>query len=518
MTVWSDGYNADTAYVHGFYRELSPDYLAYTCLVNGVRPPRVDRPFRYLELGCGQGLTLNILAATHADAHFVGVDFNPLHIAGARRLADNAQLTNIDFLEASFRDYADRSLGHPAGQEDGFDFIVLHGVYSWISRENRQAVVDILSRRLNPGGVVYIGYNCLPGWSVQAPLQKLMLAYAAAHPGSSEQQIAGAFDLMRQLGDGDGRYFSANPAARSVLDSLAVQDRRYLAHEYLNRYWEPLSHAEVVADLLPAKLDYAGSAILSANYDDLSVTEPLKPLMAGIADPALKETLRDYISNQKFRRDVFVRGLERMPAAETAMAWRGLRFTLVVPREDAGVSAPIPLGEIHHEEGLALPVLDALAAGTPSLGEIAALPQLAGHDFAYIARFIALQVSGARAHLLSPMPSRAATARLNRVIAERTRFDDAVSFVAADAIGGGALLSNHDRLMLAGLYAGLPADPSVLAGFVADALVSLGRHVIVSDGTPVHDAAGIQVQMTGVLRASLARNLGVWQRIGVIGG
>ncbi|MBY3757693.1 methyltransferase regulatory domain-containing protein [Azospirillum formosense] len=99
---------------------------------------------------------------------------------------------------------------------------------------------------------------------------------------------------------------------------MAGQDRRYLTHEYLNTHWEPLGHAQVAQDLARAKLGYACSANIPHNFDELSVRPDLRPLLAEIADPTLAETVRDFAMNQVFRRDIFVRGLDRLPAAETA--------------------------------------------------------------------------------------------------------------------------------------------------------------------------------------------------------
>ncbi|WP_188261083.1 class I SAM-dependent methyltransferase [Azospirillum tabaci] len=528
MNGWSDGYNADIAYTHGAYRELAPGYLAYVCLLNGIRPPRTDRPFRYCELGCGQGMTLNILAATHPQGRFTGIDFNPLHIAGARRLAEEAELPNVAFYERSFQQVAADGLpAEQGGDREGFDIIALHGVYSWISPENRQAVVDILERMLKPGGLVYLSYNSQPGWAPLMPLQKLILAHAAANPGRSDRQFDAALGFLNRLSEAGAGYFAVNSAAGQHLGMMAGQDRRYLSHEYLNAHWEPLGHAQVAKDLARAKLGYAGSATIPQNFDDLAVRAELRAILGEIADPTLAQTVRDFAVNQVFRRDVFVRGPELMPPAETEAALRRLRFTLLVPREDASLAIPVPLGELRHDPSLGQPILDALAAGAPSLGEIAAMPEMARHDFGTLSRFLALLVSSNQAHPLvdAPEEGRAAAGRLNRAVARRMNLDESLFHLAAPVVGQNVAADSLDRLVLAGLLTGQrdgqaldiqALDIQALGGFVAGALEGLGRSVLAEDGSPVTDPAAMRDRLAVVLPNLLNRKLPVWQRTGLL--
>ena len=163
---WTQGYVADISYDYSFFSELAPIEMGFNLLNRGFYSPSLDQ-FTYCELGCGQGFTTNILAAANPQGEFWGIDFNPTHAADAQRLADAAQLSNIRFLDQSFAEF----LHTPTPQ---FDFITLHGVYSWINDENRQIIVDILRQKLKVGGAVYISYNALPGWAPIKPLRDLM--------------------------------------------------------------------------------------------------------------------------------------------------------------------------------------------------------------------------------------------------------------------------------------------------------------------------------------------------------
>jgi SAM-dependent methyltransferase len=229
---WNDGYVADIDYPSGFFEEQSPAYLHFACVLNGYEPVALDAPFSYCELGSGRGLTANLLAASNPQGDFYAVDFLPSHVAGARQLARAAQLDNLTLLEDSFADLAE---GRVAGLPQ-FDFITLHGVYTWVTADNRGHIVDFIKRYLKPGGIVYVSYNALPGWNATLPLQRLMLEHADRHPGRSGAQLEGARQFIDTLRATKAGYFGAHqPRLQHRLDSLKTDNANYLAHEYMNR-------------------------------------------------------------------------------------------------------------------------------------------------------------------------------------------------------------------------------------------------------------------------------------------
>ena len=132
---WKHGYFADNGYTFGYYREMAPCYLAWAALLQGVIVP--TRNFRYIDLGCGQGLGLILQAACHPESEFVGVDFMPAHVAHARRLAQAAGITNVRFIEGDFTALENdaSALADAAGAplEGQTDYVVAHGIASWVS-------------------------------------------------------------------------------------------------------------------------------------------------------------------------------------------------------------------------------------------------------------------------------------------------------------------------------------------------------------------------------------------------
>src|SRR5690606_7519115 len=114
-----------------------------------------EGPYRYCELGCGRGYATVLLASANPDSHFVGIDFNPTHIAEARALADEAGIRNVSFHEMGFGEAAASN----APELGEFDYVTMHGVYSWVVPSVQEEIHAFLRARLVPGGIFYMGYN-----------------------------------------------------------------------------------------------------------------------------------------------------------------------------------------------------------------------------------------------------------------------------------------------------------------------------------------------------------------------
>src|SRR6266851_591972 len=183
MISRTDGYVDDVPYVRGFTAELAPAWLDHVALLANVAPPSRGDEFSWCDLGCGQGVSASVFAATHPRGRFHGIDMMAAHVDHARRLADDAGISNATFHEADFTAAAE--LGLPQ-----FDYIVSHGVYSWVGAESQQALRCFVDRQLKPGGLVYVSYNAMPGWATDIPFQRLARALGETFPGDSVARFA----------------------------------------------------------------------------------------------------------------------------------------------------------------------------------------------------------------------------------------------------------------------------------------------------------------------------------------
>jgi SAM-dependent methyltransferase len=329
MTDWSAGYVADITYTYGYYAELNP-LRARQALVNaGMVPPEVVTA---CELGFGQGLSINLHAAA-SPIQWVGTDFNPAKAAFAQQLAVAAG-SGAKLYDDAFAEFAQRS------DLPDFDFIGLHGIWSWISDDNRRVIVDFIRRKLKVGGVLYISYNTQPGWAAMVPLRELLTEHAqvlGAHGVGIVSRIDAALDFAQQLLATQPAYARANPQVAERLKRIQEQNRHYLAHEYFNRDWHPMSVARMGEWLASAKLQYACSAHGLDSIDALHLTAEQQALLACIPDPMLRQLVRDFCVNQQFRRDYWVKGARKLGALEQAEALRAQKVILVTHRPDVSL-------------------------------------------------------------------------------------------------------------------------------------------------------------------------------------
>ncbi|OGT98219.1 MAG: hypothetical protein A2X80_06605 [Geobacteraceae bacterium GWB2_52_12] len=438
-----DGYVADIEYIHHFCRELGPAWLNFVLAMQGIEPVQLKSGFSSCDLGCGQGLSTNVFASCHPEGQFHGIDFNAAHIQGARGLASQAKLENVTFWEASFDDLG--SLDLPE-----FDFITLHGVYSWVNSDNRNKIVDFIRCKLKVGGVVYVSYNCLPGWSSNAPIRQLLVSCADMTSDDLEEQIDASIAFVGRLKSLDVSYFSNNPSANDFFDALCKLPKEYLAHEYFNEHWIQFYHTDVAKDFAQANMAFVGSASFADNLDFLRFSLAEQQLLNDIQDPVLRETAKDFTVNQQFRRDVFTKGRKRMfPNAHRELVSR-CRFELAIPiGKDKLMLHLTPRGANFASELYKL-ILHVLNEHQRSLDELLQNQHIArfGSDNVLQAVMVLLS-SGYILPAVDPSPEAIASARLfNYAMLERTALDNKPLYLASPVVQTGIELDWVERLLL----------------------------------------------------------------------
>jgi hypothetical protein len=275
------------------------------------------------ELGFGQGLSVNF----HAAASIVpwwGTDFNPAQASFAQECAA-ASRAEAHLYDQAFAEFCSRS------DLPDFDYIGVHGIWSWISDENRRIIVDFIGRRLKVGGVAYLSYNTMPGWAFVAPLRHLITEHAEvmAAPGRGiVHRLDAAIEFVERLLETRPAHIRANPIAAERLKKLKQLDRHYATHEYLCQDWLPMPFADMAQWLASAKVGYACSAHYLDHVDAVNLTAAQQQLMCEIPDAMFRETVRDFMVNQQFRRDYWVKGARRLSALEQSEALRQQRVML----------------------------------------------------------------------------------------------------------------------------------------------------------------------------------------------
>ncbi|WP_119303264.1 class I SAM-dependent methyltransferase [Dongia deserti] len=360
---WAQGYVTEVLYTEHFFRELSPSWLNYVAVLNGCQPRPLDPGFTYMELGCGLGQTVTLLAGAHPQGRFYGVDFNPAHIDWARRYAASAGIGNVQFLERSFLDLT-------AQEVPECDFIVLHGVYAWVAPEVRAGIQRIILERLKPGGLVYNSYNCLPGWAADSPLQKLVYETARNLTGDASQRTQGALKAIEELVGAKFAYFAATPTAGKMAAKMAERNANYLAHEFLNEHWTPFYSTDVADEMANAKLNFVGSATLAENHLELLGGDELQAKVKTQPTQRLRQLFQDLAQNQRFRRDVFVRGHAQLNRAGIMRNMESQVFGAMRDLRNVTNVAKVARGEVKFDEKAFPALKEALQQGTWSIGEL----------------------------------------------------------------------------------------------------------------------------------------------------
>ena len=358
-----NGYVTDVAYLRDFKPALAPAWLDHVALIAGVEPPARQDGFAWCDLGCGQGVTAVILAATHPAGRFYGIDAMAVHIDHARRLAAEAAIPNVAFHAIDFGSALD--LGLPR-----FDYIVAHGVYSWVDIASQRALRHFIDCRLKPGGLAYISYNALPGWACDLPFQRLVLELARSFPGDSAARFASAGEMARRLAGVPS--LAASFTLRELQQRPKDYSPAYLVHEFMPGAWQPLYVTEVRAAMKTIGLVPVGSATLLENFDSLVLSEVDRDTLAAIADADLRELVRDFCLDQRFRSDVFTRANRRLEGEERSERLLASSFGLARPADQIRYTMTTAAGALAYDNPASRTIVDALASGPRALAELAA--------------------------------------------------------------------------------------------------------------------------------------------------
>jgi SAM-dependent methyltransferase len=426
------GYVTDVPYVYGFKPMLAPAWLDLVAIIGGAAPPARERGFAWCDLGCGQGVTAAILAATHPTGSFYGVDAMPAHIDHATRLAAEADASNAQFHVAEF---GVRSLPMPR-----FDYIVAHGVYSWVDRPVRAQLRRLIDGHLKSGGLVYVSYNALPGWTGDLPFQHLARELAADLSGDSAKRFAGAATLLGKLADAGAPSLASSYVAGELRTRPADYRPGYLVHEFMHAGWQPLYVTEVRRDLKEIGLVPVGSALLMENFDGWVLGRQARALVAGITDPDRRELVRDFCMHQRFRCDVFAR--DAAPLAPAEQRDRLLTAGLALARPPAAITyeVPTPAGRVRYDNAASRAIIASLMSG---VGRLADIPSGFAPERDLIANMLALCSAG---DVRPAEKTRTPVGPLNRALQRRIGKAEEIPVVALPC--GTALDIDHDLLGL----------------------------------------------------------------------
>jgi methyltransferase-like protein/ubiquinone/menaquinone biosynthesis C-methylase UbiE len=274
-----------------------PEALAVAGTLRGVTPPNIET-CRLLEIGCALGGNLIPMAFTLPGAQFTGIDLSERQISEGQSRVQALGLSNVKLLKKDVLEI-DETFGT-------FDYIICHGVFSWVPDAVREAILRVFSKNLSPNGLAYLSFNVYPGWHLKSLVRKMLL-----HRFRGETDFASRMtDVRDYLEDMKFLYDRVNttqsPSLVSVIQHLLMSPDHYLLHEYLEAENQPYYFHEVVERAQGAGLLYIAEqkATPVRNLVSADVWDRLE----GLARDAVEmEQYGDFLLSGSFHSSVFAR-------------------------------------------------------------------------------------------------------------------------------------------------------------------------------------------------------------------
>lgn len=511
--LWTDGYFTGLDYPPEYYRELSPVFQRFCLLLQGFAHDEPSDTASHCELGFGQGVSIAINAAANP-GRFIGTDFSPGHAAHAAELARHVD-RDLRLYDDSFEQFLARD------DLPRFASISLHGVWTWISRENQALIIRFAERHLRPGGIFYISYNCFPGWCSGHPLRQILASHHRYAAGSSDpaQRIDAALRFTETLLGANPLILGNNAELHDRLRHIAGQRRDYLAHEFFNRDWNLMYFTDVAEALGPAKLEFATSAEPLDAVDAVNLPPDNIAFLAGIDHPLLREQTRDYFVNRRFRKDIFLRGPRRLGGGERRDRTLATRIVLEHPVESIPLKVMVAHGEASLHDSIFRPVLDELAKHdyqARSLEELrSALPAISLPELVTAAAILIGAGHASPCHTdADARRAQAPCATLNRHLLERARIRDDVNHLASPVTGAGVSVGRFQQLFLLARANGSD-DPAAWADFTFETLADQGQKLLM-DGKIVESVEATRAELTLRAHAFAVGQLPILRALGVI--
>lgn len=288
--ILQDEYNA-VPYQSFPFRQTHPSHLYTIAKLFGLNPHPIETA-RVLELGCASGGNLLPMAFHYPQAEFLGIDLAEKQIEDGLKHINELNCKNITLRHQSILDFDNK--------EGKFDYIICHGVYSWVDQPVKEKILSICRENLNPNGIAYISYNTFPGWNMINSIRDLMMwhTHTLSDPTKKAQQARSILKFLV-----DGLQQDTSPYAqvlRNEINLLSKQADNYLLHDHLSTYNSPIYFYQFMEQANKFHLAYLSDAFLATMF-----TDNLPPSFANelkkINNIVIAGQYMDFIRNQRFR-------------------------------------------------------------------------------------------------------------------------------------------------------------------------------------------------------------------------
>lgn len=286
------------------YTQTHLDRLATLATLLGLQPPPITQ-CRVLELGCASGGNLIPMAYGLPGSQFLGIDFAASQIEAGQRTIEALGLSNIQLQQGDILDLAP--------DFGSFDYIIAHGVYSWVPEAVRDRLLAICKNSLATDGIAYVSYNTYPGWHMLGGLRQMML-YHTRHAADPGQRVDKARELLEFLGSATGRedpystFSSAYGQMLTTYNSFVSREREkeqsgyeLLLHDELELVNDPVYFHQFASHAASHGLQYLVEAdfarVVASNFP----AEVAQTLLKMSSDIIELEQYMDFLRNRTLR-------------------------------------------------------------------------------------------------------------------------------------------------------------------------------------------------------------------------
>ncbi|MGB5260723.1 MAG: class I SAM-dependent methyltransferase [Gammaproteobacteria bacterium] len=278
--------------------ETDPDRLAVTGRLFGLETPD-PASCHVLELGCAAGGNLIPLAWQYPDSRFVGVELSERQVAAGRNLVKRLGLGNVEIREVDIL-----QLNADMGE---FDYIICHGVWSWVPDEVRERILGLCANCLSPGGIAYISYNVLPGWRLKGMLRDMLL-YHLRDIEAPRQRLENAIEFIDFLERASAGLEALHiRQLKSQIKRIRETHPSYFYHEYLEAVNEPFLFSDFMQRAESQGLTYLADTELHTMFPS-TMGDEVESALAGLEDVMAQEQYMDFLGNRAFRQTLLCRG------------------------------------------------------------------------------------------------------------------------------------------------------------------------------------------------------------------
>ena len=280
------------------FADTHPGHLYALARLHGLQPT-LPAQARVLELGCARGGNLIPLAYFYPNAEFLGIELSPRQVTEGQAILSDLALSNIRIEVGNILELDLNALGQ-------FDYILVHGVYSWVPDAVRSRILELCQACLSPGGVAYISYNTRPGWGMRGMLRDALLWQTRELDDPAEKLAAAQAFLPVYAAGLKGLETLSATYLRHEIKRLQASHPSYLFHEYLAEFNRSFLLTEFVADAETAGLRFVCEADLRHSYPE-TLGATAEQFLADRSDRLHREQAIDFVLNRNFRQALLCR-------------------------------------------------------------------------------------------------------------------------------------------------------------------------------------------------------------------